>query len=97
MFQPYFIYALEGLAGFALVNILLLAIYTALNLSWAHEFKAITVEWINFVRRGIPVPADLPQFEKRLPGDEMVSPLRFVPQASTFETETYIESSFVRS
>jgi len=96
MFELYLIYVLEGLAGFFLVNLLLLAIYTALNLSWASEFKAITVDWINFVRRGIPVPADLPQFEKRLPGDEMISPLKILPKASNFETETYIASSFVQ-
>lgn len=97
MFQEYIIYGLEGLAGFALINMLLLGIYTALHLPWANDFKTITVEWINFVRRGVPVPADSPKFEKRLPGEEMIAPLRFLPEASTFETETYVGSSFVRS
>jgi hypothetical protein len=96
MFQQYIIYGLEGFAGFVLINILLLATYTALNVSWAGEFKAITVDWINFVRRGIPVPSDSPRFEKRLPGEEMITPLSFLPQEATFETETYIGSSFVR-
>lgn len=97
MFEQYFVYGLEGLAGFTLINVLLLAVYTALNLSWANEFKEITLDWINFVRRGIPVPADSPRFEKRLPGEEMVSPLRFLPEVSKFETETYVGSPFVRS
>lgn len=94
MFQQYVIYGIEGLAGFALVNILLLAIYTALNLSWTKDFKAITENWMNFMQRGIPIPADSPKFEKRLPGDEMITPLRFLPQVSTFET--YVGSPFVR-
>lgn len=97
MIEQYIIYGLEGLAGFALVNMLFLGIYTALNLPWFDDFKVITVDWINFVRRGIPVPADSPRFEKRLPGEEMIAPLRFLPQVSTFETETYVGSSFVRS
>lgn len=97
MFQEYVVYGLEGFAGFALINMLLLGIYTALDLPWVYDFKVITAEWIDFVRRGVPVPADSPRFEKRLPGEEMIVPLRFLPEKSNFETETYVDSSFVRS
>lgn len=97
MFQEYIVYGLEGLAGFVLINTLLLGFFTALQLPWINDFKIITAEWMNFIRRGVPVPADSPKFEKRLPGEEMIAPLKFLPEASTFETETYVGSSLVRS
>ena len=99
MIQEYVIIVFEGLASVILVNIFAIGIYTAFNRLWINDFKAITADWMNFMRRGIPIPADFPKMEERFPGETTALPLEFRPGVSTFATScksTFTDQGFQR-
>jgi len=51
-------------AAFVLVNFILFRTFTVFNLQSAGEFKRITADWQDFMKRGIPVPADYVRIEQ---------------------------------
>lgn len=84
MIPQYILYGFGGVIGFALVNFLVLGTYTLLNLPWMNDLKAIGTDWIEFMRRGIPIPSDPPKFQERFPGQTLPLFLEYRPKTSTF-------------
>jgi len=68
---------LELVAAFLLAEVTVTLFLMAFNRDWTKDFKEITMEWVRFMERGIPIPSDHLKIEHPLRSQPTLIPLNF--------------------
>lgn len=68
---------LELVAAFLVAKLMVTLFLMAFNRDWVKDLKEITMEWVRFMERGIPIPSDHLKIEHPLRSQPTLIPLNF--------------------
>ncbi len=72
-----------GVPAVALLTVLTFLCFKNLRAELRNPFKEVTAEWLTFMKKGIPIPADYKRFETPFAGEPVLKQPEFQVENNT--------------